>query len=131
MEYKILILFGMIFLHVVDDFYLQPGILSNLKQKDWWKENAPNELYKHDYLAALFIHSFSWAFMVMLLPGYWAISTVGFAIIQVIIAFSLNLVVHMVVDHLKANLKKINLIQDQLIHLGQMIATWAYLVVIR
>ena len=32
-------------------------------------------------------------------------------------------------DYLKANKKKINLIQDQLIHLAQVVATWVALVV--
>ena len=38
MKYIILII--MIFLHIVDDFYLQ-GVLAKFKQKDWWKENYP------------------------------------------------------------------------------------------
>ena len=38
--------------------------------------------------------------------------------------FILNIGVHMIVDDLKANKKKINLIADQSIHLMQIIATW-------
>lgn len=34
--YKILILFTMIFCHIVDDYYLQ-GWLASAKQKSWWK----------------------------------------------------------------------------------------------
>ena len=66
MNIEVFILLCMIFCHVVDDFCLQPGCLSFLKQKDWWDKNAPEELYKKDYLMALFVHSFSWAFMIML-----------------------------------------------------------------
>ena len=47
--YKILILLAMIFCHIVDDYYSQ-GILASMKQKEWWKNNAPDSLYKHDYL---------------------------------------------------------------------------------
>ena len=65
--YKILILFTMIFCHIVDDYYLQ-GWLASAKQKSWWEKNAPEKLYKYDYLAALFMHSFSWSFMIMLPP---------------------------------------------------------------
>ena len=62
---KIIILLIMLFLHIVDDYYLQ-GILTKLKQKSWWEENAPNKLYKHDYIIALIEHAFSWTFMIML-----------------------------------------------------------------
>lgn len=65
--YKIFILFTMIFCHIVDDYYLQ-GWLASAKQKSWWEKNAPGKLYKYDYLAALFMHSFSWSFMIMLPP---------------------------------------------------------------
>ncbi len=40
----------MIFCHIVDDYYLQ-GILAKMKQKMWWKENAPDNIhYKYDYI---------------------------------------------------------------------------------
>ena len=62
---KLFILFCMLFCHVVDDYYSQ-GILASMKQKSWWEKNAPDELYKNDYKMALFMHSFSWSFMIML-----------------------------------------------------------------
>ena len=55
----------MLFMHIVDDYYLQ-GILAKMKQRSWWEENAPQEKYKHDYKVALFMHAFSWTFMIML-----------------------------------------------------------------
>ena len=130
---KILLLLTMIFLHIVDDYYLQ-GWLAYAKQKSWWEKNAPDELYKRDYIMALFMHSFSWAFMIMIVPSLYAlsrttdISTVAF---QIILVFIFNLLMHMGTDHSKANLKKINLVQDQLIHLFQIVWTWMYLVLIR
>ena len=39
-----------------------------------------------------------------------------------------NLLIHMFVDNLKANEKKINLIQDQIIHIIQVIFTWWVLI---
>ncbi len=38
--------------------------------------------------------------------------------------FMINWIIHAVTDNAKANLLKINLIQDQLIHVCQIIATW-------
>lgn len=66
------------------------------------------------------MHSFSWAFMIML-P---IIVISGFKIgMPFIIAFIVNTVIHGVVDDLKANKMKINLVQDQVIHVAQIIIT--------
>ena len=137
MTYKILFLLGMIFCHIVDDYYLQ-GWLASAKQKEWWSKNTPNSLYKYDYIMALFMHSFSWAFSIMLIPMYCTLTSKyvtngDFAVVsgQIIFTFVFNLIVHMVTDNAKANLGKINLIQDQLIHMMQIVVTWLYLVVIR
>ncbi len=46
---KLFILLCMIFFHILDDFHLQ-GWLANAKQKQWWKDNAPDNMYKYDYL---------------------------------------------------------------------------------
>lgn len=127
--YKILLLLAMIFLHIVDDYYLQ-GWLASAKQKSWWKQNAPDELYKHDYIMALFMHSFSWAFMIMLIPTIYALHmTINIPL--VVALFVGNLCMHMIVDDKKANKKEINLIQDQLMHLIQIVVTWIFLVVIQ
>ena len=130
--YKILLLFAMIFLHIVDDYYLQ-GWLASAKQKSYWEQNAPDKLYKHDYIMALFMHSFSWAFMIMLVPTIYALTvavSINAVTIMIAIFFVVNLCLHMYTDDQKANKKKINLIQDQLVHLVQVVGTWAYFVVI-
>ena len=113
-----MIILIMIFLHIVDDYYLQ-GILAQMKQKQFWKENAPDELYKDDYICALITHSFSWTFMIML-P---ILITMGTTNIPFSIVFVCNMIVHGATDHLKANVRVINLCQDQLIHLSQIITT--------
>lgn len=116
-----MILFFMLFLHIVDDFYLQKGLLANLKQKRWWKENCPSPLYENDWIISLAIHSFSWAFMIMLpiafvssfeLTPFYALS------------FIFNAIIHGVVDHLKANKLRINLWTDQIIHCMQIAITY-------
>lgn len=111
------ILCWMIFMHIVDDYYLQ-GVLAKMKQKSWWKANASGKLYKHDYIAALICHGFSWSFMIML-PL--AISSYNNIYIIFVIV---NMIIHCIVDDLKANKLKINLIIDQLIHLIQIIVSW-------
>lgn len=125
MEIKILILISMIFCHIVDDYYLQ-GWLASAKQKSWWEKNAPDPLYRYDYLIALFMHSFSWSFMIMIIPTIYLIIFSG---AWYPILFIGNVILHMAVDDLKANKKKINLIQDQSIHMLQIILTWICMIV--
>ena len=110
----------MIFCHIVDDYYLQ-GKLALFKQKSWWEEKAPDEMYKHDYIVALMMHSFSWAFMTMLPIAVSQSFDIGagFAVM-----FVVNTAVHAIVDHLKANKRKLNLITDQSIHICQPIVTF-------
>ena len=118
-----IVLFLMIFLHIIDDFCLQ-GIMASMKQKSWWQEHpiGSNPKYKNNYIAALFAHSFSWSFMIMLpvmLWGQWEW--------PILIA---NMLTHAVIDNAKANQMQINLVQDQTYHLIQIIATWLIFVVI-
>lgn len=118
-----LTLFLMIFAHIVDDYYLQ-GILASMKQKAWWQENASDAMYRFDYIIALTAHSFSWAFMIMfpiVIAYNFGINPHVYCIVSLI-----NMVVHAIVDDLKANKKKINLIIDQSIHLVQILVTWLY-----
>lgn len=117
---NIFILLSMIFLHIVDDYYLQ-GWLASAKQKEWWKENAPNKMYRFDYIWALIMHSFSWSFMIM--TPIFIISNFDITV-SCLIMFFINVVVHAIVDDLKANKRKINLIQDQIIHISQIIITF-------
>ena len=116
-----MIFLTMIFLHIVDDYYLQ-GILAQMKQKKFWKEQAPDELYKYDYIWALIMHAFSWTFMIMLPLIFVSPISPAFYVI-----FVVNLAVHAYVDNLKANKHKINLWQDQSIHLAQIILTFIIL----
>ena len=122
---KFLILISMVFCHIVDDYYLQ-GWLASAKQKSWWDKNSPDKLYKHDYIAALFMHSFSWTFMMMLVPTIYIILFGGRYYPLVFVA---NLIIHMITDNLKANVKVINLWQDQLFHMIQIIGTFIVLII--
>ena len=117
----------MIFLHIVDDYYLQ-GCLANLKQKSWWEKNAPDGLYEYDYIIALIEHGFSWTFTMMLPIAIYMFANNKFNditwISSYIAFFILNWFLHSYIDNLKANEKRINLIFDQCFHIWQIICTW-------
>ena len=122
---KLFILFVMFFAHIVDDYYLQ-GILASLKQKSWWEnQKSYKPMYKYDYIVALIMHAFSWSFMISLPILY-----LGFTK-WIAVAIILNTIIHGIVDDLKANKHKINLIVDQSIHIVQIIITWILFVVIK
>lgn len=116
---KLFVVLLMIFMHIVDDYYLQ-GWFASAKQKKYWEENAPEKLYANDYIWALIMHAFSWTFMIMLPIAF----VKGFDIgILFLIIFVINLTLHAVVDDAKANKRKINLWTDQIIHLWQIVLT--------
>jgi hypothetical protein len=110
----------MIFFHVIADYNLQ-GWLASAKQKSYWEANAPDKLYKYDYICALIMHSIGWTFMVMLPIAY----ILGFAITKMfVIVFMFNVAFHAIVDDQKANRKFINLWYDQLFHMIQIALTF-------
>ena len=117
---NLFLLLLMLFCHIVDDYYLQ-GWLASAKQKTWWEDNAPQKLYKYDYLWALLMHSFSWSFMIMLPIFIVSNFTVTGTMLAV---FLWNVFIHGFIDNLKANEFKINLWHDQLIHMCQIGVTW-------
>ena len=95
---KLLILLAMIFLHIVDDYYLQ-GILASMKQKSWWEKNAPDPLYKNDYRIALLEHAFSWTFMVMLPIAVCMLIGYNISVICYFVLFIFNFVCHAFIDN--------------------------------
>ena len=111
-----LIYFVIIFLHIIADFNLQ-GVLAKMKVR--------TDDGKSDYIAALLIHGYSWSFMVHL-------PFIGIMVLcdmyQYVPVFALSLmahaVAHAIIDTCKANLKKISLIDDQLLHLIQIHIIW-------
>ena len=107
--------------HLVADYTLQ-GWLADGKQESWWKKVCGKdeipEKYRYDYIAALVCHALYWSIFVCA-PFYASPEFLGMIL--------LNTVVHAIIDDLKANLMKINLIQDQLLHLGQILVTFFYL----
>lgn len=121
----VFIFITMIFLHIYDDFRAQ-GILAQFKQKKWWEENCPGEMYKYDWVISLIAHSFRWTFMILLPPTVYAyVIGIDFnSYLEIyMIVFILNCVFHALVDHIKANMYLINLVQDQMRYIFQIILT--------
>ena len=116
----IYVLFMMLFLHILDDFHLQ-GCLANMKHKAWWVKNVPPDpKYKYDWIPALVAHVISWTIMVML-P---CVLFMDAPVALVVALFLFNCVVHFFVDDLKCNRLAIGLVEDQLLHLSQIIFTF-------
>lgn len=105
--------------HLVSDYTLQ-GWLADGKQKSWWRkmfgghEDAVPNKYKHDHVAALYCHALYWSIFICA-PFY--------ASPYFIVAIAINTIAHAIIDNEKANVMSINLIQDQLLHLGQILLT--------
>ena len=127
--YECLLLMTMIFFHIIEDFKTQ-GILAKMKQKSFYDEYRYKvNMYRYDYIAALLAHAFSWAFMIhiptiayLILIGKW--SNFVRAWVAYLIFFIMHMLIHALVDHLKANVYFINLIEDQIIHILQIFFIW-------
>jgi hypothetical protein len=126
---NILVLLTMIFLHMIADYNLQ-GILASMKQISWWKEACKpygiNEntftksKYSKDYIVGLLCHSYVWSCLIMLPLLYlYKLSA------TTLILFVVNVFLHAYIDDLKANKFKLNLVQDQLLHMLQIVVTWS------
>lgn len=127
MDYILLLIF-MLFFHIIDDYYLQ-GMLASMKQQSWWKKNCPSQLYdkyyKHDYIMALMEHAFSWTVMIHIpIIVYVYVKSIQINLIIFAILFFINWIIHAMTDNAKANFYSINLIQDQTIHIVQIMMTW-------
>lgn len=115
--------------HYLADFVLQ-GCLAQMKQRSWWedtikKHNETHErqldmdFYRNDWKAALQAHSFYWS-VITFLPIMFLTSASDIFFASIIV---INAVFHTVVDNLKCNEYKLNLVQDQALHNIQIVAT--------
>ena len=113
-----LLLICMVFCHIIADFNLQ-GMLGDLKQKEWWQKNYPEEKYEMDYWMALALHSFEWSFCVCLPVMIFMIANGvldDYHMIVFVIVFNVNVILHFIIDHLKCNKRKLSLYTDQYLH---------------
>jgi hypothetical protein len=120
---NIFIICAMLFMHVLDDYVLQAPCLCDLKQKSFWEKNAPQPLYKNDYIVALLMHALSWSFMIMLPIAVKLNFNVD---INFAAMLAINTMFHALIDDLKANKYRINLIVDQSYHMFQIAITFVF-----
>ena len=127
----VLLLIGMIFFHIVDDYYLQ-GWLAQAKQRQWWEQNAPQPLYQNDYIMALMEHALSWTIMIHIpvVVFLYFSNMLENATILFLFLFCINWMIHAIVDDMKANKRIINLVTDQCIHFVQIGLTWILYILI-
>ena len=120
----VIVLVAMLFCHIIDDFKMQ-GILASMKQRNWWKENASDKMYRKDYLMALIEHAFSWTCAIHIPVLIYCLATDSYKnpVIYVVV-FLFDWFLHALIDDAKANKYRINLIQDQILHFIQIFLTW-------
>ena len=152
---SILILLFMIGMHILEDFHLQ-GIMANMKQKDWWDKQFISEtdrlegklsdegldnyykdmfrMYHNDYIPVLLLHGFGWSLCIhipiiayLFMQGTLDGSSIQWTLTAVILVQGL---IHSYIDDKKANCFRINLIQDQSMHMIQIIASYVLFCVI-
>lgn len=112
---KYFVICAMLFMHVLGDFVLQrQGWMHEMKRVQWWREITDDKRYNYDFVPILFLHGFSWSFLVHL-PLLLVMPINGYISASILIMG----IVHGAVDHLKANRFMLNLIQDQIIHMIQ------------
>ena len=112
---KLFILFLVIFCHIIADFHVQTEFMAKYKQKKEWEPYG--SLYKYDWIPMLIIHSFSWSFVTFISLIFFMPLTAWCAVILI------NTIIHFIVDDLKCNKLKINLIADQSLHIAQIMLT--------
>lgn len=121
MNHAIIVLVLMVLGHLLADYPLQ-GWLAQAKQKSYWSNFE--EKYKRDWIPALLCHAVMWGVLVCLPMAVTLDLRVEYMLGWMWLAIPINVAVHFVIDDLKANRKKINLWQDQLLHLIQIAITW-------
>lgn len=121
---KVILLIAMLYAHIMDD-YRHQGILAQMKQKSWWEENAPDDLYRNDYIVALIEHAFSWTVAIHV-PAIIYMYLTGGSVhyVEFLILFITMWAFHALTDHSKANQHSLNLVADQLIHVVQVVGVW-------
>lgn len=111
------VLLCMWYLHLIDDYVLQ-GILAKLKQRDFWTPYGKK--YQADYGIALLEHGFMNAFLVHIPIYIWLCKNEP-TLFASIFLFG---ILHAIIDDWKANDKRLNLLQDQILHILLILLWW-------
>ena len=121
----IIMLISMIFLHNIADYLVQTKFIAKFKQRKNWEEYDTKGYYKYDYIVILLVHSFSWSIITFFPILFEFQNVMDYSIIVIG-----NTLIHAYIDDLKCNKLKINLIQDQLIHILQIVLIFILFVII-
>lgn len=111
----IFILLLMLFMHYIGDYILQTEFISKAKCKEYWKND------KYSYIPILFFHSLEYSVCIHL--PLLILLKLDYQYEFFSVSIILNAVYHYIIDYLKANKKSINLLEDQMLHLCQIIVT--------
>ena len=117
-QFKFIIV-TMLFLHIIADYIVQTPFMAEFKQKKSWEKYNKKGDYKHDYKAILLAHAFSWAFIT-----FFPLLVVFKSMLAYSIVLIINTYIHYRIDDLKCNKFKINLIEDQALHMTQILFTY-------
>lgn len=118
---KLDVLIWMFFCHFLFDFYVQTKSNGDIKKKEWWeKRHKKSGKRKYNYIMGLLMHSFVWS-MAILFPFYYIEKTLHYFVMII------NIIIHAIIDNEKTNKKSISSMQDQLLHVIQILLTWIYL----
>lgn len=80
---------------------------------------------QYDYIVALIMHAFMWAVVVDVAPLVWLIVAGNKKWWIILLSIILDTIFHAWIDDIKANHHDITLIQDQVMHVIQIVVTFA------
>lgn len=128
-----LLLIAMIWCHLDNDFRKQ-GILASMKQKSWWEQQEGyNDTYEFDYIAALWTHAIWWGIElhIPVIAYIWYKGQLTPTHIGLLVfVMAVQIATHKIIDDAKANLKLINLVIDQSLHVFQIFVSFVYALII-
>lgn len=122
-----LLLVAMIWCHLDNDFRKQ-GILASMKQKSWWEQQDEyDDMYKNDYIVSLYAHAIWWGIelhipVIVYLWYKGQLNTINVVILAIVMIIQIR--AHKYTDDAKANHKIINLVEDQAIHILQILLSF-------
>ena len=128
-----LLLIAMIWCHLDNDFRKQ-GILANMKQKSWWEQqDGYNDTYEYDYIAALWTHAIWWGIEIhipVIAYIWYRGQLTPTRILLLVFVMIVQITTHKSIDDAKANLKLINLVIDQSLHVFQIVVSFVCALII-
>ena len=101
--------------------------MAKFKQKEEWRGYGKE--YLRDWIPVLTVHAFSWSFFTFL-PLVYYVYTKDITFYTLAIVIVLNAIVHFIIDDQKCNRFNINLIEDQCLHILQMVLTFMIVLLI-